>query len=116
MFTREIAYLASLRCAGVARGRLAADEGVKMSQSAGAAAGGVDRHSMDVVNYIVQRKSLQSGGQYSRNGPPEVGRLEKLMVKATPTPPGPAVAEMPPFTFPRGSEGLKNSTAGRAAV
>jgi len=37
-------------------------------------------------------------------------------VKATPTPPGPAVAKMPPFTFPRGSEGLKNSVGGRIAV
>lgn len=38
-----------------------------------------------------------------RNGPPLVGRLEKLTWKVTPTPLGPAVAEMLPLTLPRGS-------------
>jgi hypothetical protein len=52
MFAREIADLASFWCTGIARRRLAADEGVEMAQSAGAVAGRVDGHSMDVVNYI----------------------------------------------------------------
>jgi len=54
MFTGEIANLASLWCTGVAWRRLAADEGVKMGQSAVAIAGRVDGHSVDVVYYIGQ--------------------------------------------------------------
>ena len=57
MFAGEIANLASFWCAGIARGRLAADEGVEMAQSAGAVTGGVDGYSMDVVNYTSQQRS-----------------------------------------------------------
>lgn len=52
MFTGEIANLASFWCAGIARGRLATDEGVDMAQSACAVAGGADGKGMKVVDCI----------------------------------------------------------------
>lgn len=51
-----------------------------------------------------------------RNGPPLVGRFEKLTLKDTPMPFGFAVAETEPLTLPRESSGLKNSSVGRVAV
>ena len=51
-----------------------------------------------------------------RNGPPLVGRLEKVTWNETPMPLGFAVAETEPLTLPRGSSGLKNSFSGRVAT
>lgn len=50
-----------------------------------------------------------------RNGPPLVGRLEKLTEKVTPVPLAVATAETRPLMLPRGSAGLKNSVVGSIA-
>lgn len=134
VFAREVTHLTGLGELGIARRslewmsdvsigvklngtHLAAFERVDMAKRSSAVAVAGHGCFMEVIDWkTCQDHPFTILKEDIRNGPPLVGRLEKLTSKATPTPLGVEAPETWPLTLPCGSLGSKNSLVGRTAT
>lgn len=95
------------------------DRGYVLGKGLSAVTGAINRVDMEVIGCVdISRRTFFIGSDVNHilNGPPSVGRLEKVTSKSTPTPSAPPVALTDPLTLPARAPEAKKGASGSVAM